>query len=57
MAPPKLQNDKTFQMRVSARFLQLLDDWRRLQSPIPSRAQAVRALVERAIKQARARPG
>jgi hypothetical protein len=57
MAPPKLQNDKTFQMRVSAAFLQLLDDWRRLQSPIPSRAQAVRALVESAIKQARARAG
>jgi hypothetical protein len=48
MPPKKLVNDKLFQMRVSGEFLNLLDDWRRAQSPIPSRAEAVRRLVERA---------
>ncbi len=49
MPPQKLVNDKIFQMRVSAEFLILLDDWRRAQADIPSRAEAVRHLVERAI--------
>jgi hypothetical protein len=49
MATQKLQNDKIFQMRTSAAFLALLDDWRRSQTPIPSRAEAIRLLVEKAI--------
>jgi len=46
MPAQKLKNDRIFQMRVSAEFLTMLDDWRRAQSPIPSRAEAVRFLVE-----------
>jgi hypothetical protein len=49
MAAQKLTHNRIFQMRVSAEFLALLDDWRRAQPDIPSRAQAVRNLVERAI--------
>lgn len=41
--------DKVFQMRVSEDFLRLLDDWRRKQADLPSRAEAVRRLVERGI--------
>jgi hypothetical protein len=33
-------------MRVSENFLRMVDDWRRLQSDIPSRAEAIRRLVE-----------
>ena len=47
-SPP---NDKIFQMRTSEAFLTLLDNWRRSQPEIPSRAEAVRILVERAIHQ------
>jgi hypothetical protein len=49
MPPPKLTHDRLFQMRVSQAFLTMLDDWRRTQTPIPSRAEAVRFLVETAI--------
>lgn len=37
--------EKQFQMRVSEEFLQTLDDWRRGQLNIPSRAEAIRQLV------------
>lgn len=40
------RNDKQFQMRVSEEFLRRLDDWRRAQPDIPSRAEAIRLLVE-----------
>ena len=49
MPPQKLTHDRIFQMRASDGFLAMLDDWRRIQTPIPSRAEAVRMLVERAI--------
>lgn len=39
-------NDTPFQMRVSKAWLKSLDDWRRTQPDIPSRAEAVRRLVE-----------
>ncbi len=39
-------NDKVFQMRVSEEFLRTIDDWRRKQTDIPARAEAVRRLVE-----------
>jgi hypothetical protein len=42
-------HDKQFQMRVSDAFLESIDDWRRGQSPIPSRAEAIRYLVSRGI--------
>jgi hypothetical protein len=38
-----------FQMRASAEFLAKLDDWRRKQQDLPSRAEAVRRLVEQAL--------
>lgn len=40
-----MDKDKHFQMRVSQEFLDLIDDWRRKQPEIPSRAQAIRRLV------------
>lgn len=40
-----LVNDKTFQMRASEEWLRDLDDWRRTQTDIPARAEAIRRLV------------
>lgn len=39
-------NDKVFQMRVSEEFLRRLDDWRRHQTDLPARAEAIRRLIE-----------
>lgn len=41
-----LQNDKQFQMRVSEDFLRTIDDWRRRQPELPSRAEAIRQLIQ-----------
>jgi len=41
-----LQHDKLFQMRASADWLKRIDDWRRQQVDLPSRAEAIRRLVE-----------
>jgi hypothetical protein len=38
--------DKVFQMRATEDWLRRLDDWRRAQIIIPSRAEAIRRLVE-----------
>lgn len=48
--PPKRIQDRPFQMRVSEQFLRTVDDWRRRQIDIPSRAEAIRRLVELAVK-------
>jgi hypothetical protein len=45
-----LQNDKQFQMRVSEDFLRMIDDWRRKQPDLPSRAETIRRLVEQALE-------
>jgi hypothetical protein len=45
-----LEHDKQFQMRVSEDFLRRLDDWRRGQPGLPTRAEAVRKLIEAGIK-------
>jgi len=37
-------------MRVSEQFLRMVDDWRRTQVDLPSRAEAIRRLVELATK-------
>jgi hypothetical protein len=37
-------------MRVSELFLRLVDDWRRGQIDVPSRAEAIRRMVELAAK-------
>lgn len=39
-----------FQMRVSPSWLEIIDNWRRTQPDIPSRAEAIRRLVEKALK-------
>jgi hypothetical protein len=38
-----------FIMRASPEFLRAIDDWRRKQPEIPSRAEAIRRLVEVAL--------
>jgi hypothetical protein len=38
-----------FQMRVSPSWLATIDEWRRAQPDIPSRAEAIRRLVEIAL--------
>jgi hypothetical protein len=48
--PSKLPQDRLFQMRVSEQFLRMVDDWRRSQVDLPSRAEAIRRLVELAAK-------
>ncbi|WP_158000008.1 hypothetical protein [Sphingomonas elodea] len=40
-----LHHDKVFQMRASEEWLAMLDNWRRSQPSIPSRAEAIRQLV------------
>jgi hypothetical protein len=37
-------------MRVSETFLRMVDDWRRDQIDLPSRAEAIRRMVEVAAK-------
>jgi hypothetical protein len=44
--PPGRTQDRPFQMRVSEQFLRMVDDWRRFQVDLPSRAEAIRRLVE-----------
>jgi hypothetical protein len=48
--PSKRIQDRPFQMRVSEQFLRTVDDWRRTQTDLPSRAEAIRRLVELATK-------
>jgi hypothetical protein len=47
--PPDDQRSGRFQMRVSPNFLKAVDDWRRKQSDIPSRNEAIMRLVERSL--------
>jgi metal-responsive CopG/Arc/MetJ family transcriptional regulator len=46
-----LIHDRPFQMRASAEFLAKVDDWRRKQPDLPSRAEAIRRLVEIALQE------
>lgn len=39
-----------FHMRLSSRFIHEVDDWRRNQPDLPSRAEAIRRLVALALK-------
>ena len=48
--PKGRAQDRPFQMRVSEEFLRTLDDWRRAQIDLPSRAEAIRRMVEIAAK-------
>jgi hypothetical protein len=45
-----LVHDHPFQMRASKEFLEKLDNWRRAQPDLPSRAEAIRRLVELGLK-------
>jgi hypothetical protein len=47
----KAMDDKTerFEMRVPVAFLKAIDDWRRKEDDLPSRAEAIRRLVEQAL--------
>lgn len=42
---------QTFQMRADDDFLSLIDEWRRMEPDLPSRAEAIRRLVTFAIAQ------
>ena len=48
--PPGRVQDRPFQMRVTEDFLRVIDDWRRKQPDLPSRAEAIRRLVAQAGK-------
>jgi hypothetical protein len=39
-----------FEMRASEAWMKRLDDWRRQQPDIPPRAEAIRRLVDQALK-------
>lgn len=39
------EKTETFNMRVSPAFLRMIDEWRRQQTDLPSRAEAIRRLV------------
>ncbi len=45
-----MSENKRMELRVSGEFLATIDAWRRKQSPIPSRAQAIRELVKAGVK-------
>jgi hypothetical protein len=44
------EQTERFQMRVSPSFLRLIDEWRRKQPDMPSRAETIRRLVELGVK-------
>ena len=48
--PPGRIQDHPFQMRVSDAFLKAVDKWRAKQEDEPSRAEAIRRLVEIGLK-------
>jgi hypothetical protein len=52
--PPGRIQRRPFQMRVSDEFLRSIDAWRRKQDDKPSRAEAIRRLVEQALAPAKA---
>jgi hypothetical protein len=40
------EQSERFQMRVAPSFFRAIDEWRRKQPDLPSRAEAIRRLVE-----------
>lgn len=51
--PPKLESDSAterVQIVATARWMERIDDWRRLQPEIPNRSKAIRMLVEMALE-------
>jgi hypothetical protein len=51
-----LHDPERFQMRVSPGFIRLIDEWRRKQPDLPSRAESLRRLVEIAVASERRKP-
>jgi len=45
-----VEKTERFEMRVASAFLAAIDEWRRKQPDLPSRAEAIRRLVEQALK-------
>lgn len=43
-------HDKMVQLRMSQRLFDLIDNYRRTESDLPSRSEAIRRLVEKALK-------
>ena len=44
------EQTERLQMRVSPQFIKSVDSWRRKQEDLPSRSEAIRRLVEMALK-------
>jgi hypothetical protein len=44
------EKTERFEMRVPASFLKMIDDWRRKQDDLPSRAAAIRRVIELGLK-------
>lgn len=47
---PPGRSGRPFQMRVTPEFDAAVDEWRRKQPDIPSRSEAIRRLVDQALK-------
>jgi hypothetical protein len=47
---PPGRSGRPYQMRVTPEFDAMIDEWRRKQPELPSRAEAIRRLVEQALK-------
>lgn len=43
------EKTRPYQMRVTEEWLATIDDWRRQQPDLPSRAEAIRRLVEKGL--------
>jgi hypothetical protein len=44
--PPGKTQDRPFQMKVNDAFIATIDDWRRRRPDFPSRAEAIRRLID-----------
>jgi len=51
--PPKTER---FEMRLDVEAIKRVDEWRRNQSDLPSRAEAIRRLVNQALSSADSKP-
>lgn len=49
MPPEPPLKEHRFEMRAETTWLKRVDDWRRKQADLPSRAEAIRRLVEAAL--------
>ena len=51
MAKADQEMTERFEMRASKDWIVAVDEWRRQQQDLPSRAEAIRRLVERGLEQ------